>query len=484
MVLLSVPLARGQYDGENSSSCPDYCRAYANRVIGSAGGSEWTRSYEGCMVEAAKMPCGGAKKNTPAKNVPVPESRPTTQSQCTQDYNRLREACESTTYQTASTCDEKNNSELQNTINSTQSKNAAGSSASVQQSCQQAGGLSNDARAAMTSYRDSCTDSLTQCRSACAELALFLSESRCWSDLGMNAQTSKATADGLMGECNAHQVKVDDANNSIAGYSNTNSQSEECQQQSQGMPAMPGGGGGGGGGEEQKAENKTFCEMNPTLPGCSNSTAANCSDPHQAATNKVCVCSVNPSNPLCTGSSGGDGVSMASSMDPSSRLPSGGGDLGGDLPDVPGIEQAKVNPSSGDVQGIDGRQGTASLGGGGGGSGFTPPGGGGSAGGADSSMPGGGGAYGGGGGGTGAGGGSFGGAPTGSGSGIPTVTGRQQAQNTPDLRQFLPGGLQDPRLRMRGAVGNSGGLGITGPHTSNWQKIQNRYRILEGTLHP
>lgn len=433
------------------------------------------------MMEASKKPCGGAKQSTPTSNIPIPEARPTTQSQCTQDYTRLREACESTTQQTASTCDEKNNSELQNTMNSTQSSNAAGSSASVQQSCQQANGLSNDAKAAMTSYRDGCTDALTQCRSACAELALFLSESKCWSDLGMNAQTSKDTADGLMNACNAHQAKVDDANNSISNYSNTNAQSEQCQQQSQGMPTMPGGGAGGA--EEQKAENKTFCQMNPTLPGCSNTTVANCNDPSQAS-NKVCVCSANPSDPMCSGSSGVDSMNMASSIDPSSRLPSGSGDPG-DMPDIPSIAQANVNPSSGDAQGIDGRQGTASLNGSGGGGGYTPPGGGGGGGNPEDTTGRGGGTYGGGGsGGAGGGfGGSYEGGPGGGAGKIPVVTGRN-GQNTPDLRQFLPGGLYDPKNRLQGNVGVAGNAGITGPHTSNWQKIQNRYQILKTTLEP
>jgi hypothetical protein len=54
-----------------------------------------------------------------------------------------------------------------------------------------------------------------------------------------------------------------------------------------------------------------------------------------------------------------------------------------------------------------------------------------------------------------------------------------QAEENVDLSQFLPGGAKDPRRAIAGIVGPDG---ITGPHSSNWEKIHVRYRRLTETL--
>jgi hypothetical protein len=71
-----------------------------------------------------------------------------------------------------------------------------------------------------------------------------------------------------------------------------------------------------------------------------------------------------------------------------------------------------------------------------------------------------------------------------SGAGVGADKKENDKNGSPDLRQFLPGGFNDPRA-YRGMTGFQSGIdGITGPHTDIWKKIQNRYQVLQGTLQP
>ena len=57
-------------------------------------------------------------------------------------------------------------------------------------------------------------------------------------------------------------------------------------------------------------------------------------------------------------------------------------------------------------------------------------------------------------------------------------------KQTPDLRQFLPGGLKDP-TRNRGIAGQFIGRdGMAGPHSDIWKNINNRYQYKRASLIP
>jgi hypothetical protein len=50
-----------------------------------------------------------------------------------------------------------------------------------------------------------------------------------------------------------------------------------------------------------------------------------------------------------------------------------------------------------------------------------------------------------------------------------------------DLKQFLPGGKQDP---SRSLAGISGPDGITGPNSDIWLKVNTRYRSVGPSMKP
>ncbi|KYG67152.1 hypothetical protein AZI86_09070 [Bdellovibrio bacteriovorus] len=428
--------------------------------------------------------CGKKTNTTTTKtptvsNVPVPTPRPTQDGEaapansCKTKYDELIEKCEMSTSDTAASCDESNHAKMKNASNNAQTA-AQSDTAAVQQACGQAGGISNSAKEAMKTFRENCGGALETCQSACGELSEFLRQDSCWSTLGLNQNSAKVLADSKKRSCDTYQSQVDDADQAISNYNTTGAGSAACQMAAMGTSSP----------EEAAKENekKTFCEANPTYPGCASASAANCDDPSQA-NNKVCVCSKNPGHYMCRGGMNAESDAFASSsIDASSRLPTSQASANaGDMPSLPGLEHGP-RPKGGDVQGIDGRQGGAAVGSANLSGNVNPSGIGGGGGGPADVVPGSGGSYGGGGSGgralmgaslSGSGGGGRGG---GSGSANGAVN-----QN-PDLRQFLPGGSRDPRLQ--GNAGSTGVDGITGPHSNIWGKVRNRYQLLKNTLEP
>jgi hypothetical protein len=55
----------------------------------------------------------------------------------------------------------------------------------------------------------------------------------------------------------------------------------------------------------------------------------------------------------------------------------------------------------------------------------------------------------------------------------------QKQKDLPDLTQFLPGGMRDPRRRLSSATGPDG---ITGPYSDNFKKVNLRYVSLGTTF--
>ena len=233
-----------------------------------------------------------------------------------------------------------------------------------------------------------------------------------------------------------------------------------------------------------------ICKTDPKNPICVKPGDVDCTKP-EMATNKVCVCSRNPFDPMCSSGQkvgGGIGAGGGQNIDSSSRLVNKAGDSRtGDIPSLPDLEQGEFKDSGGAI-GPDaekvGNGGIAGGGGGGGGSaGGRRAGGGSGGGGDDESAKVVSGFYGGGSGGSkGFGSGGYGGAGANNKGYVPGAGGVIGKGNpNPDLRQFLPGGQYDPRRMISGI---SGPDGITGPHSNIWLKIQNRYQLMRGSLLP
>lgn len=470
-----------------------------------------TAEFNSCMDQTlAEGKTSDAECNGEAapSGVPTPTANP---NRCVSEYQQYLQACEQQASTAVSSCDDKSSSAFSGV-----SGNSDASATGVTDACQQSASLSTSARDAWTNFRNTCSSSIGTCLSSCSALSDWANaNSSCFPGgvLNVNGQSvtkasiSSSVVSPKSSQCSALQSQVSVADSNISNYSQNATTSEECQ-------ASTSGGNGGGNNDKNKgglgldanslasiisqlaaktpkaeaaANAATFCQNYPTYPSCSNPSAVNCSDPNQAATNKVCLCSLMPRDPQCSGGSYSAASEIKTAYDGSSsrvKNQNTSADMGG----LPDMSAADINPdgnrpTSNSVQGVDGRQGGAAVGnanlsgnvnpsgsGGGGGANVDPA--------APSGYFGGGG-----GGGSGRSFASAGGGSNYSGARPPGAVGGPNAgSNGPDLRQFLPGGMQDPRARgMAGGVGKDG---ITGPHTSNWSKVQNRYRLLQDTLHP
>lgn len=482
-ILLSIVVVFMWPHFSYAGSCEDSCRT---QHAGSGDSIvQINANINACISRCPAVPVPTPKPSqTTKKNNTSSEEENTNQAAptntCRTQYEQMKNECLSSTDATSESCDERKSPDLQNASQSAQQgAGGSGDNAAVQYACGQAGGVSESAKKAMTAFRNSCDGALTICRNACNEFSLFLRESSCWSSLGLNQSSANHEAETLMRSCESHQAQVDDAERSISSYSATSAGSAACQMAAMGTSSP----------QEAKAANaqKSFCDANPLYPGCNGKTA-DCNDPSQA-NNKVCICGKNPGAAVCLGTQGSDGSSsLASSLaDPSSRLPTSQGDIsGGDIPDTPSIMHGE-RPQGGDPEGIDGRQGGSPVGSSNIGGGVNPSA---MGGGADEGLqaPSGSGTYGGGGGSgrngfaAGAGANAYGSAGRNfDGNGSNTSAKNQH----PDLRQFLPGGLYDPKVRQAlGIMGKVGQDGVTGPTSDNWLKMKNRLNILKPTLLP
>ncbi|WP_253696706.1 hypothetical protein [Bdellovibrio bacteriovorus] len=401
------------------------------------------------------------------------------QGQCYAQYESLLQQCNTQIDDTSYTCDEKNDSGMNN-VASTASQLALlmgqQTSASVQAACSRMGDLSQAASGALAAYRLTCSESMKTCRSTCDSAVDYVKANpNCFptnSATQLSAVNALSQAQSRRDKCDNFESKMNEAQQAIQNYGATSANATQC-------------------GEQNKGETSTtpdFCKSTPNYPGCNPSAPVDCTKPELASSNKVCICTKNPLDPACfSQQKTADNSQVGNLIDSSSRLAANkGDDLGGDLPGLPGIEHGQL-PSGGYGDAVDGAQGGGgtSLGGGSSGSG------GGYAAGLEgegnaardeNSANVNGGYYGGGGGGSGLGGGSGGDGQPGVRQPTAAGAGGAAGKNGPDLRQFLPGGKFDPR--MRGIAGASGPDGITGPHSNIWHKIQNRYKVVSPSLLP
>lgn len=338
---------------------------------------------------------------------------------------------------------------------------------SIQTACSGMGKVGSIANAALAAYKLSCQNAISDCDESCTSAvkfyqannacmpAIFTSETTREVDAMMKA---KQTCDSLVG-------KVGNAQQSIESVMGSIGQAANCASLTSGVGALP-----------------AICKTNPNLPGCIAPASVDCSNPTMAS-NKVCLCAKTPNDPSCIninspGSQNPIGAGSGANLKNSNI---GGDGIGGDLPGLPEIPIGQIKSGDSD-SGVDGKQGTgAVLGDGRGGSGS---GGGRQAGGGASSADPqnvNAGFYG-----SGSSGGAFSNSAAGEGGGGygGGNTGLDQEKD-PNLRQFLPGGAMDPRLRgLAGAYGATNVDGITGPNTNIWSKIQNRYNMVSPTLMP
>ena len=390
----------------------------------------------------------------------VPDTSGLGKSTCS-EYQSLVQACANQYTSTNSSCDASKDSGM-NKVSSTASQLSLAfgqqSASSIQAACSGVGQVSTAANAALAGFRLTCSNAIKKCGDSCSEVVSYLKANP---SCDPNS-TELSAAQAEVTKCSQFDAKINEANQAMMNVAQTLNNASQCASLT------------------ASGETPSICKNNPNLPGCTASGLMDCTNPAMAS-NKVCICTKNPSDPSCSANIQGlsGGTSLGSS-DPSARLGNKNATASGE--DTPGLDPiaqgqaGSADYSSGAVSGKQG--GGANLGGGSGGSS-----GGGSRGGYAADGTAGhavnAGFYGGGGGGSGfsgSGGGYGGGGYAGSGS---STSGQNGA---PNLRQFLPGGQNDPR--SRGVAGSSGPDGITGPHSNIWQKVNNRYRTVVPTLLP
>ncbi|MBO9665305.1 MAG: hypothetical protein J7501_00640 [Bdellovibrio sp.] len=429
-----------------------------------------TKCLNTCYSTGKVVPSTSSNKSTGTQT----SSTQSSVGACQQQLASLVQSCNDSVSSADNYCDEKNSKEM-NSVSSQASAIALAfasqTAASVQAACSKAALLSQAANAAVAAYRTACSGAIDSCTSACDAAITYYNQSKGCSDTSTISLNSQATT--LKQQCSNYTARTDQAQQAIQNYALTASNGANCA-------------------SETSADDNTLvaiCEKNPSLAGCTN-TIADCKNPSMA-TNKVCVCANNPNDPQCLGTSSStvaDGGSLnTGNMDMSSRKTgdtSGVDNLLGDIPDTPGIQQGKLNGGAG-APGVDGKQGQGVAFGSGDSSHGSS---GGRSGKADGAEEGGAGhqvnsGYYGGGGGSGGGWGGSGDGEGGRGEGglWSRISDKLSGKSGPDLRQFLPGGANDPR---RGIAGASGPDGITGPHSNIWQKIQNRYQVVSPSLIP
>lgn len=387
---------------------------------------------------------------------------------CVQQADALLQKCQAEQLSATDSCDSKKDTGMNAVINTASPfalSAGANTASSIQAACKGMAGLSQAANAALAGYRLACNSWIGDCVSACSEVVTFLKENNNCASTGGAESVAAANiaeeASGLNSSCKALNSKVAEADQAIANYTQTALNASQCSSLSSSTDYL-----------------EQMCAANPNLIACKALTSVDCTS-STMATNKVCICAKNPLDPTCsltTTTASGSPITNDFLSSTGSNV-DGALSSSGDLPNI-GIEQAALNKSEAGAP-IDGKQGGgAQLGGGGKAGGLAGGGGGGGAAGSDTQVNAG--FYGGGSGGGGFGsGGSYNRNGAGGGQAGTTAANRPGG---PDLRQFLPGAKYDPK--SRGLAGVSGPDGITGPNSSIWKKIQNRYQVMGPTLLP
>ncbi|MEK2689849.1 hypothetical protein [Bdellovibrio sp. GT3] len=401
---------------------------------------------------------------------PASGSSASAASVCSVQFQRLMTQCQNQISSTDSNCEERNNqgmTDVTSMAGQVALAYGAQSAASIQAACSSAAALSAAANGALAAYRLTCSSAIKSCVSTCDSAITYLRSTP-------SCQTDQAAFSSMLGQatssrnqCSNYTAKVNEAQAAINNIAQTAANATQCASLTSADGSTP---------------SIELCTANPSMAGCSN-VLMDCNNPSMAS-NKVCVCDKNPSDPVCLGTasiSGGDSGMISTNTSDRLTGTANAEDFGGDMFGTPEIAQAEM-PSGGGEAGVDGKQGggvafgSSSGGAGAGAAGRSGEG--------DPTDPNGSavnaGYYGSGGGGSFGGGGSGG---DGRGGGLlDSAANALAAKGGPDLRQFLPGGKLAPN--SRGIAGATGPDGITGPHTDIWKKVQNRYQVMQPSLLP
>ncbi|XGC81325.1 hypothetical protein ACES2L_02360 [Bdellovibrio bacteriovorus] len=419
-----------------------------------------------CIPPSLEGECMGEGPQLPATFDSCVDFRLQTIRECEQQYLNLSQECSTKVEETTASCDEKNTPELNSASDLASKLTLQAGQASIQNACSDMAKVSVAANAGLAAYRTTCSNSMKTCKTTCTNLVNYVnSNPHCFSKTPQATQNAQEVSKS----CDQFESRMSEAQQAIQNIGQTAASATGC------SDATFGG----------RAETAA-----PTFPGMVDMSQVDCSKP-ESATNKVCVCAKNPNDPMCMQmqKTGGLVSQTDGGIDSSSRLKepaSQGMNFGEDLPTLPGIAQGSGSYGN-DGQAVEGKQG-GDVGLGamadsvGRGSGSNAGGSNGSTAAAEAESSGGLGGF-------------FGAVASifrpsdsdpgkGAGAGAGKLDANKDGKNAKDanLRQFLPGGKYDPRLR--GIAGAQGVDGITGPNSDIWQKIQNRYRVVSPSLHP
>jgi hypothetical protein len=305
---------------------------------------------------------------------------------------------------------------------------------------------------------------------------------QCLNGQNADAKTASRNTDdykkvaAAISTCAALQSRIDQAAQAVQNYAKTSMNAQNCAAATAATAVDPSQ-------IPSTDPNSAYCQAHPTDANC----VASCSrtDLPQIASSRTCVCFRNPNDPSCTGMASGSsmntGITSQGGGVASASAPATAADL-----NLDGIDRRlamenlrnRVPTSTGVGEDIGGQQGNgvsfaaSSL---------TPAG---TSASARSAVdPGGnvrmeaGGSYPGM-----AASSEWRGQATASGGGPALPASVKKAKGLPDLRQFLPGGSLDPKKRALGGLDLH--PDITESRYSNWEKMRNRYQVLQPTLLP
>ncbi|MFP5520157.1 MAG: hypothetical protein ACLGGX_09655 [Bdellovibrionia bacterium] len=395
---------------------------------------------------------------------------------CRQQTQAEYQKCTTENSEALKTCDADKNSDMGQVMDSAAELTlalGAQTGGSVAAACSKAAKLSQVANGALAAYRFACKSDRDACVNSCqggmAKFSQCVQQQRSQYPIlanydfseRINSDNTYKELSSSRTECNALQSKIQQAEAAAGNIYATYLNAKQCKNLTT-SPGEP---------DPTVEAPPTFCAANPSSPMCAGQANLNCSSPENA-NNLACICMANKNDPRCGGLNAkaqGD-LNVGGYRDPASKgrnekLDFGSSNGGLQLPGKTG-DNANV--------GQDNKPGgSPNLGGGGGSGGFGDEGGSGD--GASEGVDVNAGFFGAGGSGGGFGEGGFGG---GGGDNPDMYNGLTAGEPAPDLKDFLPGGMNDPSAM----TGEGLPEGINGPNTNIWHKINYRYQVVEPSL--
>jgi len=401
------------------------------------------------------------------------------------DLSSKQLACQNAVSEANDTCDSDKNGELNsaNSAASQISQQLGGiTSSNIALACSNFANVSKLATGAFASYQAYCLSEKVTAQNVCNELDAELKELATTPSLICNYNDVRDALAIAKQQLSRMQTRVNEAQNAVKQLGQTTLNAQQCECMTAASQTDP------------KCTGKFDpCTTDPNSQLCLMSKMSECNMPSNASS-PLCICNKNPNDPICPGSMKpnvtGQGVANGSSGGGSSSGGSSGSQtmfddrLKGNLTSGldlnvprPGFIPGEGGPQNAEKLAVSGGGNNSLLSG----AGVNASGGrkgGGKSGEKDPINVNAGFRSGGGSGFGGPGGGPRGGA----GGGYVSGSGKLSDQKV-DLRQFLPNGKYDPRIRGIAGLRQSPD-GITGPHSDIWMKIKARYLFQIPSLNP